>query len=343
MKKQVFVAMLWLCFCLSGCGRNKGQETEAAHRELFAMNTYITINAYGENTEEALDAAQDCIGELESLWSVTDVESEIYRLNHNEGVPLQVCESTAELIQFALAMAEKTDGALDPTIYPVLTAWGFTTDSHRIPAQEEISRLLQSVDYKEVSVDGRTVLLPEGMQIDLGAVAKGFAGDEITDVMRDKGVESALISLGGNIQAVGTKPDGEPWRIGIRSPENTGNFAVLEVSECAVVTSGGYQNFFTGEDGKVYHHILAPHTGEPAENGLLSATVIGTEGKLCDALSTALFVMGEEKAAEYWQENSGFEMVLYTEQDEVIITEGLEDAFRLNEGYEELSVRVLRR
>lgn len=307
------------------------------------MNTYITLTAYGKDVDDSLDSAENFIRELESLWSVTDADSEIYQLNNSNGIPLAVSEPTAALIDFALEIAEKTNGALEPTIYPVLAAWGFTTDTYQVPAQEEIIRLLQEVDYKRVQVENQTVILPEGMQLDMGAVAKGFASDQIAELLRNSGVESAIISLGGNIQVIGAKPDGFPWRIGIRNPEADGNFAVLEVSECAVVTSGGYQNYFMDETGKVYHHILDPQTGMPSESGLLSVTVVGTEGRLCDALSTALFVMGSEGASQYWRESGGFDMALYIAQDEVIITEGLEDSFSLCEGYENLSVTVLRK
>jgi len=333
------------CLCLCGCGRqeDKNPEPVAADREMFAMNTYITMTAYGEGADAVLGSAENRIRELESLWSVTDEKSEIYQLNHNEGKPFTVSEATSELIRFALSMAGKTEGALEPTIYPVLAAWGFTTDSHRVLEQKEISQLLENVGYKKVKAQNREILLPDGMQIDMGAVAKGFTGDQVAGILKDGSIESAIISLGGNIQTVGTKPDGSPWRIGVQSPGGEGNFAVLETAECAVVTSGGYQNYFEGRDGTVYHHILDPQTGKPAWSGLLSVTVVGKEGKICDALSTALFVMGEKKAVRYWKENSGFDLILYTEEDEIIITEGLEDNFELTEEYEDLPVTVQRR
>ncbi len=331
-----------LCLILCGFSRSEDKIPESGSvKEMFAMNTYITMKAYGENAESALNSAESRLNELEALWSVTDEKSEIYHLNHSGGTPVTVSEATAELIGFALEMAEKTDGALEPTVYPVLTEWGFTTDFHRVPTREEINGLLQNVDYKKVRVENRDVLLLKEMQIDMGAIAKGFAGDITADVLKSEGVNSAIISLGGNIQTVGTKKDGSPWKIGIRCPTSGDNFAMLEVSECAVVTSGGYQNFFTDEDGTVYHHIIDPKTGMPAKNGLLSVTVVGKEGRLCDALSTALFVMGAEKAVCYWQENGGFDFILYTEQNEVIITEGLKDSFTLTNGYEELALAVI--
>ena len=345
MIKRMPVILFCLCLCFCGCGRqdDKNMEPDGVSKEVFAMNTYITMTAYGNDADVALDSAEKRIWELESLWSVTDEKSEIYQLNHNGGSPFTVSEPTSELIQFALSMAGKTEGALEPTIYPVLAAWGFTTDSHQIPEQKEIDQLLQTVGYKKVQVQNQEILLPDGMQIDMGAVAKGFTGDQVAEILKDSKIESAIISLGGNIQTVGTKPDGGLWRIGVQSPGGEENFAVLETAECAVVTSGGYQNYFEGEDGTVYHHILDPKTGKSARSGLLSVTVVGKEGKVCDALSTALFVMGEEKAIRYWQENSDFDLILYTEKDKIIITEGLEDKFKLAEEYGNLPVTVQRR
>ena len=345
MIKRMSVILFCICLCFCGCGRqdDKNMEPDGVSKEVFAMNTYITMTAYGNDADVALDSAEKRIRELESLWSVTDEKSEIYQLNHNDGSPFTVSEPTSELIQFALSMAGKTEGALEPTIYPVLAAWGFTTDSHQIPEQKEIDQLLQTVGYKKVQVQNQEILLPDGMQIDMGAVAKGFTGDQVAEILKDSRIESAIISLGGNIQTIGTKPDGGLWRIGVQSPGGEENFAVLETAECAVVTSGGYQNYFEGEDGTVYHHILDPKTGKSARSGLLSVTVVGKEGKVCDALSTALFVMGEEKAIRYWQENSDFDLILYTEKDKIIITEGLEDKFKLAEEYGNLPVTVQRR
>ncbi len=229
------ILLVSLCLALCGCGRTEGSnpETEAV-KNMFAMNTYITMKAYGDNAEYALNSAESKITEIERLWSVTDEQSEIYRLNHSGGVPVNVSELTIRLIEFALEMAEKTGGALEPTIYPVLTAWGFTTDSHRVPTQEEIGDLLQHADYKRVHSENGEVFLPREMQIDMGAVAKGFAGDLAAEAMKSEGVKSAIISLGGNIQTIGTKPDGSSWKIGIRCPTSEDNFAVIEVNECAV-------------------------------------------------------------------------------------------------------------
>ena len=339
--RQFLAVLLLLLTALSGCGRTD-LEAQEAENSFFAMNTYMTFTAYGEQAEDALADARVRVEEVEALWSVTDEGSEIYRANHSGGEPVNVSEETAELVSFALEMAEKTDGALEPTIYPVLRAWGFTTDTKQVPSQEEIDALLEDVGHEKITLDGTLLTVPEGMELDLGAVGKGYAGDLAAEAVRARGIECAILSLGGNIQAVGSRPDGTDWRVGLRSPWEDGTLGVLRVSDQAVVTSGGYENYFEDEDGNVYWHILDPETGYPAKSGLLSVTIICPQGRLGDALSTALFVMGPQKAEEYWRENGDFEMILVTEEGEILITEGVADRFTLSEGRTE-EIRVISR
>ena len=339
--RQFLAVLLLLLTALSGCGRTN-LEAQEAENSFFAMNTYMTFTAYGEQAEDALADARVRVEEVEALWSVTDEGSEIYRANHSGGELVNVSEETAELVSFALEMAEKTDGALEPTIYPVLRAWGFTTDTKQVPSQEEIDALLEDVGHEKITLDGTLLTVPEGMELDLGAVGKGYAGDLAAEAVRARGIECAILSLGGNIQAVGSRPDGTDWRVGLRSPWEDGTLGVLRVSNLAVVTSGGYENYFEDEDGNVYWHILDPETGYPAKSGLLSVTIICPQGRLGDALSTALFVMGPQKAEEYWRENGDFEMILVTEEGEILITEGVADRFTLSEGRTE-EIRVISR
>ena len=288
-----------------------------------------------------MDESTELIETAESLWSVTDQASEIHQANHSGGQPVSVSEETAALISFALEMAKQTNGALDPTIYPVLMAWGFTTNSKQVPSQQQIDTLLEQVDYTKIQLEGTTLTVPEGMQWDLGAVGKGYTADLVAEVLRKHGITSALISLGGNIHAIGSKPDGSDWRIGIRAPWESGNLGILKISDAAVVTSGGYENYFEDDAGNVYWHILNPATGYPADSGVQSMLIVGPEGKRCDALSTALFVMGPEEAEAYWRKNGGFEMLMVTDEHEILLTEGIARRFTLNEGRSE-TVRVLK-
>lgn len=345
MKKRSFLKLISavsaIALFLSGCTGQQGASQESHNTGLFAMGTYMTLTAYGENAEAALDSAKGRITDLESLWSVTDENSEIYKINHSGGIPVAVSPETEELIRFTLDIADQTNGALDPTIYPLVDAWGFISGEHRIPTQAELQQLLKNTGYEKVSIAENTVTIPDGVQLDLGAVGKGYTGDILSESLKSQGVSSALLDIGGNIQMIGRKPDGTKWRMGIKNPFGDGSFGILEAEDCAVVTSGGYERYFTGEDGKDYWHILDPQTGMPAQGGLVSVTIIAQEGRLCDALSTAVFVMGLEEGIEYWRSRNDFEMLLMTQDGEIFLTEGIQDDFTLEASFSEKEPHVI--
>lgn len=321
-----FPALLLAFALLAGCAPAQSQAQPTAENTFFAMDTVMTLRLYQGGDEALLADAEARVRELEGLLSVTDGGSEVYALNHAGTAELS--PDTAALLRLALALCQRTEGALDLSTYPVLRAWGFTTGEYAVPDGETIDRLLPLVDYRRVELDGNAAALPGGMEIDLGSVAKGYAGEALAALLREGGVTSALLDLGGNIQAVGAKPDGSPWRVGVRNPAGEGNLGVVEVENQAVITSGGYERYFE-EDGVRYWHILDPETGAPARSGLLSVTVVGDSGVVCDALSTALFVMGREGAIEHWREHRDFEAVLVAEDGSVTITPGLEGRFAL--------------
>ncbi len=323
MKKLCGIALIAL-FLLSGCENVNNTEYSST---FFAMNTFAEVTAYGNDAEAACSEIQDSVAEMERLWSVTDENSEIFELNH--GKRSKVSPMTANIVSFALEQARKTGGALDPTIYPVLAAWGFTTDENRVPSAEEISELLKLVGYEKVAVSGNEITLEEGMMLDLGAVAKGYATARAAEILSKHGVKSALVNFGGNVLAYGSKPDGSDWKIGVKDPADDGIVGILSISDKTAVTSGKYKRFFTAPDGTVYGHIIDPKTGYPADNDLLSATIIASDGALCDAMSTAIFVMGKNSAEGFWRAVGGFDMILITKDGEIIITEGIEKDFRL--------------
>ena len=336
MIKQAFhvkhiLALLSAFALLAGCASAPTQAAPTAETTFFAMDTVMNLRIYEGGDEGVLDAAEERVRELEALWSVTDEGSEIYALNHEGAAELS--PETADLLDTALGMCERTNGALDISIYPVLRAWGFTTGTYAVPGGETLSALLSRVDYTLVTQDGTYAALPDGMEIDLGSVAKGCTGDWLSWLLRKNGVTSALLDLGGNIQTVGAKPDGSPWRVGIRDPEGEVNIGVVEVVDQAVITSGVYERYFE-EDGVRYWHILDPKTGQPARSGLVSVTVVGDAGAVCDALSTALFVMGKEGALDFWRQHRdewGFELVLVDDSGAVTVTAGLESTFMLGQ------------
>lgn len=318
-------------------------QDQPAAATIFAMDTVITLEADGGQNEAALENAEAFITRLENIWSVTKDGSEIYQANHSQGVPVPVSPETEGLITGSLRLAEETGGALNPALYPVIKAWGFTTREYRIPEQSELEQLLENTDYREISLSQQMLTIPLGMEIDFGATAKGYTGDLLVEMLRKFDVTSGIINLGGNVALVGTRPDGNPWRVGIRSPYGEGNMGVLEASDTHIVTSGGYERYFTGEDGSIYWHILNPADGAPARSGIISATIVGKTGIRCDGLSTAVFVMGLDQASEYWRANDDFEMILVTEDNQVYVTEGLTDSFHLNESSQDIPVHIITR
>lgn len=338
MKNWLSAALLSAAFLLTGCSGAPAQGPESA--TFFAMDTAMDFTVYGDAA--LLGEAETLIGSLEEQVSVTDEHSDIYAIDHTGSGSLS--GNAAELMEQALELCRRTGGALDISVYPIVRAWGFTTGSYQVPDEETIQSLLPLVDYTQIQYDAATgvVTLPEGMEIDLGSVAKGYAGQLAAQMLREHGVQSALLNLGGNVQTVGTKLDGSPWQIGIKDPQGEDAMMVLSVEDQAVVTSGGYERYFE-QDGQTYWHIMDPSTGHPADSGLLSVTIVGKQGIICDGLSTSLFVMGLEKAADLWAQSGDFEAVFVTASGEVYITEGLQDRFALTEQYADTPVSVIER
>ena len=305
-------------------GEAADKETEAS-KDLFAMDTYMTLTAYGEHAQEAVDKAAERVEALDALLSTGNENSEIYQLNQNGEATLS--EEGGYLVERALELYKKTEGAFDIAIYPVMQAWGFPTQDYHVPDDDTLKEKLALADASKVNYDKDTRKIffdQDGMEIDLGGIAKGYTSSQIMQIYQDCGVTSGLVNLGGNVQALGCKTDGSKWRVAIQSPDDTEEYlGILEIEDQAVITSGGYERYFE-EDGVTYHHIIDPATGYPADSGLISVTIVSDDGTLADGLSTSLFIMGEEKAAQFWRENSDeFEAIMETSDGELYVTEGI--------------------
>ena len=332
--KRFSILIAALCLCLTGCGK---QTTEAT-AQIFAMDTVMEVAAYGPKAEKAVQETEGQIKALENQLSRTKADSLVSGLNR-DGSIRHLTYDYWNLIARAKEYRDATNGAFDITIAPVMDAWGFTGDSFRVPERSELDELLKHVNSDEIQIQeepAHSVTLGEGQAIDLGGIAKGYTSDWVEQTFRANGIESGKISLGGNVFVLGGKPDGSDWRVGIKDPRNeSGLAAILSLRDAYAITSGGYEWYFE-ENGKTYHHIIDPSTGYPADSGLLSVTVVAADngpdwagagnGAMCDAFSTALFVMGEEQALDFWR-NGGydFDLVLVTEDDRVVITAGLAD------------------
>lgn len=307
---------------------------EEASEEFFAMDTKMTVKVYGEGAPEAAREAKERLLALDALWSATREGSDVARLNSGAGETIALAPETMRLLRMSEEVREETKGALDVTLAPLLQLWGFTGGVHRVPTAEEIeeARALTGAGKLKLDEAAGTARLEKGSSVELGAVAKGYAGELVAADLKSRGVCSALLDLGGNIETIGAREDGTPWRVGLRNPFGGALLGTVEVADAAVVTSAIDQRFFTDAAGNRYWHILDPATGAPAASGLASAAVIAKSGGRADALSTALFVMGAARAAAFWRERQDFEMVLVGMDGHVWITEGLLDRFSAGEG-----------
>ncbi len=297
MKKILLVLLCTLM--LASCSAEKKYQ-----RTIFSMDTEIKLTVYGRNGEEKLDKAEEEIKRINEKFSIS---------NLGKSIAVQD-EETDALIEASQKIKESTNGAFDINVAPIMRIWGFYSQEflekkHRVPTQSEIEEALAASS--------------EGIYIDFGAIAKGYCTDKISWLLRSEGVESAVLSLGGNVSLIGAKPDGTPWTVGIKNPFGDGLYATIKAQDTNVVTSGDYVRYFE-ENGKRYHHIIDPSTGYPAESDLTSVTVISNSGATADALSTAFFVMGKEKTIEYWQEHRDFGLILITKDRKIYCTEGVE-------------------
>lgn len=333
-KKRVWGIGLVLVCLLGGMGvwrYQKEGEERSCTRQLFAMDTVMSFTAYGRDCERAVDAAIAEVERLDRLLSTGDEKSEVSRINRDGGGVLS--EDTAVILEEAMGIYERTGGLFDVTIYPLMELWGFSTREYHVPTKEELLETLPLVDGGTIWFDGERVELGEGQRIDFGGIAKGYTSALVMEVFRECGIESGMVTLGGNVQVLNRKTDGSKWQVAIRDPQNVeGILGVVGVENRAVITSGGYERYFE-EDGNTYIHILDPRTGYPADGDLLSVTVISEDGMLADALSTSLYLMGSEGALAYWKEyGEVFDLVLVTEDGEIWITEGIEEDFRAERG-----------
>ena len=334
MKKSYFrlsgVLLFLLCIAMLTACQNS-DENKKVSKDIFAMDTYMTVTAYGKNAENGVNKAVDEINRLETVLSAEKQESDIYKLNETGSGTLST--DTKNIVSKALEINKTTNGAFDISIYPLMVKWGFITQKYNVPSKNEISKLLKDVDSSKIIFDKKSgnIKLKENMKIDLGGIAKGYTSNRVMQIFKECGVKSGLVSLGGNVQALGTKTDGTAWQIAIENPDKSSDYiGVVSVKDKAVITSGGYERYFE-KNGKTYHHILDPETGYPAESGVKSVTIVSDDGTLADALSTSLFVMGKEKALDYWREHKNeFDTVLVEDNGDITITGGLEKIFKSN-------------
>ena len=318
------LCVLALVLSAAGCETLNvpAKDRSVSDRTLYAMDTEMTLRLYGDTDGACMEELAALLEALDGRLSATSEGSSLSALNRTGET------SDGELLSIvtqAKAIHDRTGGALDLSLYPASLAWGFTTGSYHVPAPEDLEALRPSVGMDKLTVGADNLELAQGMMLDLGAVGKGWAADRCREAMEARGL-SGILSLGGSIQTVGTKPDGSDWVIGVQDPDDAGAYLLTLTLKGtkAVVTSGDYQRYFE-EGGVRYCHILDPDTLSPVHSSLRSVTVVADSGFLADGLATALFVLGKEAGIALYRQSSDFEAIWIEEGGVVTVTPGLKD------------------
>ena len=315
----LILSLMILC---SGCGAEK--ELPKLSEVGFYLDTVIILTAYTDDDQVLKDAMEEC-SRYEKLLSATIEGSDVWRINHADGQPVEVSDDTMEVLRCAVRIAELSGGAFDVTIAPVSSIWDFTSGEAVLPDAEKIARAAELVDYTKLELEGNTVRLPAGMMIDPGGIAKGYIADSVKAWLMDKGVRHAILSFGGNVVGIGTKPDGSDWKVGIQDIDKaTGEYMLVSRNNGgSTVTSGIYERGFD-LDGVRYHHLLSSGTGWPVQNELASVTIFSDSSMEGDALSTTAFVLGTENGLRMIESREGVEAVFIARDRTVTYSSGAE-------------------
>lgn len=337
---RLVICLLVLLICW-GCGQ-KSTQLQAFKGERFIMDTLVEITVVCEDEQKGKAALEKAFSAFEKINDLTDrfpkygqkvsAVSDVIRINENAGSkPVVVSADTINIIQRSQYYAELSGGAFDITIGPVMDMWGFGKSGQQAPTDEEIKKALSLVDYRKVVLESTSstgFLSNTGMSLDLGGVAKGYATDMAVKALRELGVEHAMINAGGNVYALGGKPDGSPWRVGVQDPRgDKGIIAILSLKDAAAVTSGDYQRYFE-QGGVRYHHIVEPSTGQPARD-LIQTTVVADSATDADILSTLLFVLGPQQGMNFAKGLPGTGAIFVSSDKKLSFTDNLSERLEL--------------
>lgn len=335
-KRIIAILMVvFISLSLTACGNNNQQYT----RTDFMMDTVMQVTAYGKNAKKAVDESMEKLKEIDDLMSSQKNGSDVEKINENAGKKyVKVNPETFYVIKTALKYGKISGGNFDITIAPLANLWGIGTNHARVPSESQIKEVMKYINYRDVLLNAKDYevkLKKQGMAIDLGGIAKGYAADEIENIMKKNGIKHALINLGGSsVYMYGSKPDGSNWNIGIQDPfgDKGKYFAIVSGKDMLIDTSGNYERYFI-QNGKRYHHILNPFTGYPAESGVVSTTIVSTNIKSidADALSTITFILGVEKGMKLIESMPGVDAIFVTPDYKVYATSGLKGKLKITD------------
>ena len=304
----------------------------------FMMDTFVSMYVVGppDIGAKAIKAAFERMQSVSDKFNNRDPKGPIYAFNH-QGTPITDPE-ILHVAQKAIEISEKTGGAFDITVEPLIDLWGFYGEKPALPDDAAIQDCLQHIGYQHLRIDNGVMTKNHpAIRIDMGAIAKGYCVNQAAAILREMGIASALIDAGGDVFALGRRGK-ELWKVGIRSPRGNDILGYMEVENLAVMGSGDYERFFE-QEGKRYHHIFDPRTGYPAED-IQGATLLHADPMLADGWNTAIFVLGEQKGRALVETLPGMEVVMITDTDDVRVTTGLANALRI---HSETNLSIARR
>lgn len=329
------ILLMFVMLVLSSCGQNQ-ENNKPVSQNRFLLGTIITVQIYDKASDKLFDEIFNRLKEIENKMTINEKNSEIMLVNSNAGTKFtKVSDDTFYVVEKGKYFSELSGGRFDISIGPLVKLWNIGTEGAEIPDRRQIEEKKSLVDYNDVLLNSekKSIMLKKtGMIIDLGGIAKGYAADEVAKILKENNIKHAIINLGGNVLAYGSKPDGSEWRIGIQNPfSSRGDYVgIVNVINKQVVTSGIYERYFEAK-GKIYHHILDPETGYPVENNLVSVTVIADKGIDADSLSTSAFAMGLEKGFNLIEGLDNTEAVFITNDSKIYLTSGLKETFKLTD------------
>jgi len=316
---------------------SKADPNQKISRTGLEIGTVVSITLYGTEDESIMDGAFKILKEIDNDFSLSIESSTLNRINQNASLaPVEINDDIAQVVESSLYYSELSDGLFDISIEPLVSLWGIGSENARVPSEDEIISALIKVNYENIILDGNTIFFDsESTKLDLGAIAKGYAADKIVNYLKVNGINRAIISLGGNVYALGTKSEDSTWRIGIQNPnEDRGDIiGSLSVSNKSVVTSGLYERYFE-ENGVRYHHILNTRDGYPIDNELLGVSIISNKSIDGDALSTVTFILGVDEGMKLIESLDQIDAIFVTKDSKVYSTSGIKEIFKLtNENF----------
>ncbi len=298
--------------------------------DFFAFDTYISVTAY-DCDDSILAGVEELVRSYESKISVTKEDSQVSLFNQNKKANFD--SDISCLLEKSLDACKQTQGYFDITVYPAVKRWGFFDDELYIPTPSELKDLAYKIDYRKIESNGDIYTTTSDCEIDLGGCAKGYIGDKCADYLVEHNVTSAVINLGGNVRVLGRKNDDSKYNIAIESPDKYEYIAYINAEDTSIVTSGAYERNFVDEAGNIYHHLIDPFTAAPAQSDIKSVSIICDDGTLADCLSTALFVMGSQKAIEFSNMHDNFGAVILMNDDTVFVSENMKNIVTLEDKY----------